>query len=122
MTEHIIKLECDASQIIEQVEGLKAMLTELQADRDRLSEERDQFLELASMRDARDAEMQELMRVNNEIVADRDRLDGLKEMLTELQAYRDAAIIDVLMEGPRFKSWNMSLLRYARELTEANTK
>lgn len=50
------------------------LLEALAADRDRLSEERDQFLELASIRDARDAEMQVLMRLNNEVVADRDRL------------------------------------------------
>jgi hypothetical protein len=49
-------------------------ITEVATDYDKLKAERDQFAEQAAARDNRDADMQEIMRINNELLAERDAI------------------------------------------------
>lgn len=60
------------------------MLEDLAADRDRLADERDQFMEQASLRDNRDVDMQEIMRTNNELTAELAKLKSAYEIVRPL--------------------------------------
>lgn len=57
----------------------------------KLKEERDQFAEQAAARDQRDADMQEIMRINNELRAALERLGSMEAMASGAGGVIDSA-------------------------------
>lgn len=84
-TEHAMWRKC-AFQAQEMAKELEARIGELEA-------ERDQFMEAAAIRDQRDIDMQEIMRVNNEL------LTRIRELEAEVRTWKVTAAAEA--EGNR---------------------
>jgi hypothetical protein len=82
------------------------LIAELADEIERLQSERDQFAEQAAMRDNRDADMQEIMRINNELKTELERLQAaydsrgaemetMREVLATTQNWNEERVAEI---------------------------
>jgi seryl-tRNA synthetase len=82
--DEIERLEAEAERRLDINGRMRVELANAQAEIERLRAERDQFAEQAAMRDNRDADMQELMRINNKLKAEIERLRAVIKEIHEI--------------------------------------